>query len=71
MDGLSHTMRMMVIAWAIGICSCAHEPSQVLSLHHSYTSDRHEIPPQSKMRVKLDDGSQLKGERYSRFRIVV
>jgi uncharacterized protein YydD (DUF2326 family) len=61
MDGVSHMMRMMVIAWAIGICSCAHDPSQVLVLHHSSTSDRHEIAPQSKLRVRLNDGSDLGG----------
>jgi len=66
MDGLSHTMRMMVIAWAIGICSCAHDPSQVLVLHHSYTSDRHEITPQSKLRVRLSDGREFQGIYHGR-----
>ena len=40
---------------------CAHDASQLLTLRHASQSGRHEIPPQSKMRVKLDDGSQLKG----------
>jgi hypothetical protein len=68
MDGVSHMMRMMVIAWAIGICSCAHDPSQVLVLHHSSTSDRHEIAPQSKLRVRLNDGSDLRGVYLGRDR---
>ena len=59
-------MGMMVTVYAIGICSCAHDPSQVLALHHRYTSDRHEITPQSKLRVRLRDGKEFKGIYHGR-----
>lgn len=35
-------------------------------LHHTDTSDRHEISPQSKLRVRLRDGKEFKGIYHGR-----
>ena len=55
------TRALVFAALAANVVGCAHDTSQILTLRHASQSARHEIPPQSKMRVKLDDGSEFKG----------
>ena len=62
------TKTLAFAALAASMVGCAHDASQLLTLRHASQSGRHEIPPQSKLRVKLVDGTDIDGVYLSRNR---